>query len=181
MRTTNSVLALAVLTIACGRFAVAAEAPATFQVSEFTFKRPPAWEWIETTSAMRKAQLKVLNADKKENAEVVFYYFGQGGGGGTQANVDRWLGQFQEPKEQIKAKVEEVTVGKRKVTYVQAQGTYLNGMPGGPKTPQPNSMLLGAVLESESGNVFVKMTGPAALIQASISEFKLMVESALKK
>ena len=42
-------------------------------------------------------------------------------------------------------------------------------------------MLLGAVLESESGNVFVKMTGPAALTKASIGEFRQMVESALKK
>lgn len=181
MRTTNFVLALAVLTLAFGGLTKAAEAPATFQVSEFTFKRPPTWEWIESTSAMRKAQLKVLSADKKESAEVVFYYFGQGGGGGTQANVDRWLSQFQEPKEQIKAKVEENTVNKRKVTYVQAEGTYLSGMPGGPKTPQPNTMLLGAVLESDSGNVFVKMTGPAALTKASITEFKQMVESGLKK
>jgi len=179
MRTTNSVLALAVLTFT--GFASAAEAPATFQVSEFTFKRPPGWEWIETSSSMRKAQLKVPSPDKKENAEVVFYYFGQGGGGGTQANVDRWLGQFQEPKEQIKAKVEAVTVNNRKVTYVQAEGTYLSGMPGGAKTPQPNTILLGAVLESDSGNVFVKMTGPAALTKASIAEFKQMVESALKK
>ncbi len=181
MSTTRSVLAWAVLTLASAGFALAADAPATFQVSEFTFKRPPAWEWIETTSAMRKAQLKVQSADKKESAEMVFYYFGQGGGGGTQANVDRWLSQFQEPKEQIKAKVNEVTVNKRKVTYVQAEGTYLSGMPGGPKTPQPNTMLLGAVLESESGNVFVKMTGPVALTKASIAEFKEMVESALKK
>jgi hypothetical protein len=180
MRTTNSVLAWAVSTFACAGFALAAEAPATFQVSEFTFKRPPAWEWIETTSAMRKAQLKVPSADKKESAEVVFYYFGQGGGGGTQANVDRWLGQFQEPKEQIKAKVEGVTVNNRKVTYVQAEGTYLSGMPGGTKTPQPNSMLLGAVLESGSGNVFVKMTGPSALTKASFNEFKQMVEDALR-
>ncbi len=179
MRTTNSILALAVLTFT--GLTRAAEAPATFQVSEFTFKRPPAWEWIETTSSMRKAQLKVLSPDKKESAEVVFYYFGQGGGGGTQANVDRWLGQFQEPKDQIKAKVEEVTVNNRKVTYVQAEGTYLSGMPAGPKTPQPNTMLLGAVLESESGNVFVKMTGPAALTKGSIAEFKQMVEGALKK
>ena len=181
MRTTSWVLALAVLIIACGRLAMSAEAPATFQVSEFTFKRPPAWEWIETASAMRKAELKVPSADKKESAEVVFYFFGQGGGGGTQANVERWLSQFQEPKDQIKAKVDEVAIGKHKVTYVQAEGTYLSGMPSGPKTPQPNSMLVGAVLESSSGNVFVKMTGPAALVQTSISEFKQMVESALKK
>lgn len=181
MRTINPLLTLAVLTFVSAGIAAAAEAPPTFQVSEFTFKRPPAWEWIETTSAMRKAQLKVLSADKKESADVVFYYFGQGGGGGTQANVDRWLGQFQEPKDQIKAKVEEVTVDKHKVTYVQAEGTYLSGMPGGPKTPQPNSMLLGAVLESDKGDVFVKMTGPAALTKVSISEFKQMIEGALKK
>jgi hypothetical protein len=43
MRPTNTVLAWAVLTLAFAWFAMAAEAPATFQVSEFTFKRPPAW------------------------------------------------------------------------------------------------------------------------------------------
>jgi hypothetical protein len=180
MRTTNCFLALA-FSFAAVRLALAAEAPTTFQVSEFTFKRPPAWEWIDTTSTMRKAQLKVLSADKKESAEVVFYYFGQGGGGGTQANIDRWLSQFQEPKDKINAKVDEVTVAKRKITYVQAEGTYLSGMPGGPKTPQPNTMLLGAILESESGNVFVKLTGPAALTKASVGDFKQMLEGALKK
>ena len=181
MRTPNSAFALALLTFAFARFALAAEAPTSFQVSEFTFKRPPAWEWIETTSSMRKAQLKVPGADKKESADVVFYYFGQGGGGGTQANIDRWLGQFEEPKDKINAKVEEVTVEKRKVTYVRGEGTYLSGMPGGSKTPQPNSMLLGAILESDRGDVFVKMTGPATLTKASINQFKQMVEGALKK
>ena len=158
-----------------------ADAPATFKVSEFTFKRPANWEWVETASAMRKAQLKVNSADKKENAEVVFYYFGESGGGGTKANIDRWLGQFQEPRDKIKAKVEEVTVEKRKITYVQAEGTYMSGTPGGPKTARPNSMLLGAILESDSGNVFVKMTGPVTLVKACADEFKKMVESALKK
>jgi hypothetical protein len=42
-------------------------------------------------------------------------------------------------------------------------------------------MLLGAVLENERGNVFVRMTGPAALTKASITGFKQMVESALKE
>src|SRR3989441_9591655 len=122
----------------------AAEAPGTFKVGEFTFTRPEGWEWVETTSSMRKAQLKVPGPDGKQSAEVVFFYFGPGNGGGTQANVERWLGQFQEPKEKINSKVEEATVNKRKVTYVQAEGTYLSGMPGGPRTPQLNSMLLGA-------------------------------------
>ena len=160
--------------------APAAEAPKTFKAGEFTFTRPEGWEWVETTSSMRKAQLKVPGPDGKQSAEVVFFYFGPGNGGGTQANVERWLGQFQEPKEKINSKVEEATVNKRKVTYVQAEGTYLSGMPGGPRTPQLNSMLLGAILEHDQGNVFIKMTGPMELVKASKGAFKQMVEGALK-
>ncbi len=160
--------------------ASAADAPATFKVGEFTYTRPASWEWVETTSSMRKAQLKISDKDKKESAEVVFFHFGESNGGGTKANVDRWLGQFQEPKDQINAKVEDVTVGKRKVTYVQAEGTYLSGMPGGPKTAQPNAMMLGAIAESEQGSVFIKLTGPAKLATAAKDEFRKMVEGAMK-
>src|SRR6266704_5836837 len=82
--------------------APAAEAPGKFQVGEFTFTRPSGWDWVDVSaSPMRKAQLKINAPDKNESAEVVFFYFGEGGAGGTKANVDRWLGQFQEPKEKL--------------------------------------------------------------------------------
>lgn len=158
----------------------AAEAPKTFKVGEFTFSRPPGWEWVEPTSSMRKAQLKVPDAARKQSAEVIFFYFGEGNGGGTKANVDRWLGQFQEPKDKINSKVEEVTVGKRRVTYVQAEGTYMSGMPGGAKTAEPGSMLMGAIIESEQGNVFIRLTGPVTVAKASKDDFRKMVEGALK-
>lgn len=160
--------------------AVSAEAPSSFKVGEFSFARPTDWQWVETTSSMRKAQLKVVGADKKENAEVVFFYFGEGGGGGTQANIDRWLAQFEEPKEKLNSKVEQVTVGQRKVSYVQAQGTYLSGMPGAAKTPQPNTMLMGAILESDQGNVFIRLTGPLNLAMKSQPAFRRMVEGAMR-
>jgi hypothetical protein len=156
--------------------ALGAEAPATFKVGEFSFKRPASWEWVESSSPMRKAQLKIADAAQKESAEVVFFYFGEGGGGGTKANVDRWLGLFQEPREKLQSKVEEVAVNQRKITYVQAQGTYMSGMPGGAKTPQPNTMLLGAILESPAGSVFVRLTGPLKLSTASQAAFRKMVE-----
>src|SRR5580765_8580689 len=88
----------------------AADASATFKVSEFTFTRPAKWEWVESTSQMRKAELKVVDEKTKAKAEIVFYHFGQGGAGGIQANVDRWLGQFVEPRDKINAKSEESTV-----------------------------------------------------------------------
>src|SRR5437867_12637757 len=84
-----------------------ADSPATFKVSEFTFTRPAGWEWVDVTSPMRKAQLKVVDAKTKASADVIFFHFGSGSGGGTKANVDRWLGQFQETREKINAKIEE--------------------------------------------------------------------------
>jgi hypothetical protein len=173
----NSILplfALAVTLIAPQ--ATAADAPADFKVGEFTFARPSAWEWVESTSSMRKAQLKIAGTGQ-ESAEVVFFFFGAGGGGGTQANIDRWLGQFKEPREQLKSKTETATVSGRKVSFVQAEGTYLSGMPGGPKTPQSNTMLLGAILESDEGNVFIRVTGPAKLVKDSQPVFRKMIDT----
>jgi hypothetical protein len=158
----------------------AAEGPTTFKAGEFTFQRPSDWAWVETASSMRKAQLKITGQDAKQIGEVVFFFFGEGGGGGTQANIDRWLGQFEQPKAELHSKVEEVTVNKRKVTYVRVEGTYLSGMPGGPKTPQPNSTLIGAILESEQGNVFVRLTGPAPLARAADESFRKMVSGSLQ-
>jgi hypothetical protein len=158
-----------------------AEEHATFPAGEFTFTRPANWEWVESTSKMRKAQLKVTDAASKASADVVFYYFGTNGAGGVQANVDRWLKQFAEPADKINSKVEHTTVGKTKLTYVQAEGTYNSGMPGGPTTPMPDTALIGAILESEQGNVYVRMTGPKDFVKSSVAEFKKMVESGAKK
>ena len=144
------------------------------------FTRPAGWEWVEVTSSMRKAQLKVADTKTKTSAEVIFFHFGPGPAGGTKANVDRWLGQFQEPRDKINAKTEDVTVGKHKVTYVQAEGTYKSGMPGGPQTPMPDYALIGAIIEASEGSVFVRLTGPKTLAQASLADFKKMVEGALK-
>ena len=154
-----------------------AEPPKNFTVGEFTFTRPANWESVEVTSSMRKAQLKAPGADKSQSAEVVFFHFGEGNGGGTKANVDRWLGQFEEKSN---PKVEDVTVNKRRVTYVEVEGTYMSGMPGGPRTPQPKSMLQGAIIESTAENVFVKMTGPTATVKGAKEAFKKMVEAPLK-
>lgn len=155
----------------------AAEGPETFDVAGLKFKRPAKWEWIEPSSSMRKAQMKVTEG--KDSAEVVFFFFG-GNGGGTQANIQRWLGQFVEPRDEKNTKVEEKTVGGIKVTYVHAEGTYQSGMPGGPKTPLANHMLVGAIVEAKEGFIFIRLTGPKELASKSEKDFHAMVESGLK-
>ena len=164
--------ALAAMLVALPLFA----ANETFKVSDLTFNRPSAWEWVESTSTMRAAQLLVPGGAGKDGVEVIFYYFGPGGGGGTQANVERWYGQFNDRKNE---KSESSTVGKIKVTYVKAEGTYQSGMPGGAKTPKTNYALLGAIIEAANGAIFVKATGPVAGTKSAESEFRKMVESGL--
>ena len=129
---------------------------------------------------MRAAQFKVPDAKFPEGGEVVFFYFGGGGAGGTQANVNRWFGQFVEPREEIKARTEEATIGKTKVTYVQAQGTYKSGPPGGVPKLMKDYALMGAVVEGGEGSIFVKLTGPIPVTQGATADFKKMVESGLK-
>lgn len=155
---------------------------ATFKVGDVTFTRPDKWESVTVESPMRAAQFKVTDADGKTSAEVAFFQFGPGQGGDVQANVDRWLGQFAEPKDQLKSKVDNVTIGKTKVTYVSAEGTYRNGMPGGPTAAMTDYGLMGAIIGNDGDNkIFIKMTGPKGLVKSATDDFKKMVESGLKK
>lgn len=155
----------------------AADAPASFKVSELSFDRPKTWDWVPTQSAMRKAQLKVPNP-AGEAGEVVFFHFGAGAGGDTQANIERWFRQFQGTKTEIKARTEDGKAGSAKVTYVFAEGTYMSGMPGQAQTPKPGMALAGAIVEDPAGSVFVKYTGPKPLVHGTLSDFKQLVESA---
>jgi hypothetical protein len=150
----------------------AADAPREFTVGGFIFTQPAGWEWIEPASALRKAELRVVRG--KEQADVVFFYFGVGEGGSPQANIDRWLGQFAEPRP--KGSVETKEIAGVKVTFVEASGTYQSGMPGGDKTPLADHALLGAILEGPQGSVFVKLTAPKALAAPLQKPFRALVE-----
>lgn len=146
-----------------------AEDPMKFPVGAFEFQRPATWAWVPVSSPMRKAQLKVPGTTADSSADITFFHFGPGGGGGTQANIQRWLGQFQAAEGA--SKIEPQEIAGAKVTLVSTEGTYSSGMPGGPTTPLTGQALLGAIIESTEGDVFVKMTGPAALVKDSRKPF----------
>jgi hypothetical protein len=164
------------LSLLCALATTIFAADDTFKAGGLTFQKPASFK-SKPASGMRAAQLE-FTADGK-TAEAVFFAFG-GGAGGVQANVDRWLGQFEEPKDKLNSKVEKKKVGEKEITYVEAEGTYKSGMPGGPTTPKPGTKLLGAILEGPEGNVFARMTGPAATVKAAEADFRKMIESASK-
>jgi hypothetical protein len=165
-----SLLAAAVLAAATAL----AEDPATFEVGGFTFKRPADWGWVQVNSPMRKAQLKVPGGEQP--GDVVFFHFGPGGGD-AKANVDRWFKQFSGAPAGAE-KTEEQTYGKTKVTYAETEGTFASGMPGGPSSALQNYALVGAILDGPEGAVFVKLTGPKALVKASHEKFVDFVKDA---
>lgn len=146
---------------------------AEFKVAGMTFDAPKEFVSVKPSSFMRKAQLKV-GVDAGEG-EIVFFHFGAGAAGGVQANVDRWFGQFIEPKEEIKAKTEKGKAGEIAVTFVTAEGTFKSGPPRGPVVEKKGYALLGAIVEGKQGAIFVKFTGPKATVTAQSAAFKKMI------
>lgn len=156
-----------------------ADAPATFDVGSLKFTRPADWQWVEVTSPMRKAQLKVPGASADQAADITFFHFGAGGGGDVESNAKRWLGQFKSAEGA--SKVEPQELGGTKVTLVTTEGSFSSGMPGGPTTAIENAALLGAIIEAADGNVFVKMTGPTPLVKSSRAKFLEFITAAITK
>ena len=179
MNAARLLFATCLLMILAAPAASRAADPATFKVSAFTFKRPAAWKWVSVgNNSMRKAQLRV-EGEGGQSADVVFFTFGTGQGGGVEANISRWVGQFdQGDGKAVKPVEEKAEIKGTKVTRVRVDsGTFNSGMPGGPTTPQTDYGLYGAILESSEGDVFVKLTGPAALVRAAAADFEAMIQS----
>ncbi|MEM7385678.1 MAG: hypothetical protein AAF514_12100, partial [Verrucomicrobiota bacterium] len=143
----------------------------TFEVVGLTFKTPKGWVSEKPSSSMRKAQLVVPGKKKGQEAEVVYFYFGPGQGGTVQANVDRWFGQFKEPKDQLEARTTKETVNKTNVTFVRAKGTFMSGPPFGQKVPKPGYAMLAAIVETDKGPIFIKMTGPENTVIGAEKDF----------
>lgn len=124
-------------------------------------------------------------AGDQEPGECAVYYFGQGQGGGVQANIDRWIGQFQQPSGKPSKDVAQTTkrtIHGLSVTTVDVSGSY-GGM-GGPMaathSSKPGYRMTAAIAEAPQGGVFFKFTGPARTVAASQTAFNKMLDS-LKK
>ncbi|HBB96939.1 MAG TPA: hypothetical protein DC054_16295 [Blastocatellia bacterium] len=144
--------------------------PSQSASGDLHFKAPNGWTTEQTSSPMRVAQYKLPKVEgDKEDASLVLYYFGATQGGTSQANIDRWISQMQQPdgsSSKDKAKTETITVNGLKVATVDVTGTYTAEMAPGSKTfhNDENYRLRAAVVETPKGNYFVKLSGPAKTI-----------------
>ena len=145
------------------------------------FEAPAGWESLPKSSMMRVAEFKLPRAEgDTEDAQVAVYNFGSMMGGSVEANIARWLGQF-DPKEGepsiVKPKDEKADP---KITIVDVTGTYVaETRPGsGEKLNKPGWRMIAAVVESKEGTYYVKAVGPKASIAKNADAIKAYAASA---
>src|SRR5665213_1722504 len=116
---------------------------------------PPTWKIVPNPSTMRLATYRIPRAEgdtQDTDLSVVQ------AGGTTDANIDRWLGQFdQAGKDTRTVKV----IHGMKITVVEVQGAYLGGGMTADNKPvsNPGWALLAAIVETPGTPTFFKMVG----------------------
>ncbi len=136
-------------------------------------RRPPK-------TSMRAAE---YGLEGEPQVELGVFYFGVDQGGSIDANITRWLGQFQQPDGSdtaSKAKRESETFNTVPVTTIEVTGSFAGGM-AMPGAPAPgaiaDAMLLGAIASGPQGPVFFKLTGPRAAVERARDGFRALLES----
>jgi len=137
-----------------------------------TYTTPEGWSEGET-SPMRD-----INLSFGEQGEGECYVARlPGTGGGLVANVNRWRSQMgADPlsDEEVAALPRRSLFGQQAV-YIEIDGDYTPGM--GTQDTFEDYRLLGLILASDAGAVFVKMTGPRELVAANEEAFDTFTSS----
>jgi hypothetical protein len=149
---------------------------------------PPAG-WISETpaSSSRRAQYKLPHvAGDPEDAEMVVFYF-QGGGGTPQANVERWIAQFQTADRKSRRSnthVKHRIIHGLPATTLDVKGTYDNSTmisTQGQTSPKEHFRMLAAVIETAAGPWFFKLTGPEKTVEKWRPSFEQFLDSVEQK
>ncbi|MCO6453774.1 MAG: hypothetical protein J5I93_00525 [Pirellulaceae bacterium] len=132
---------------------------------------PKSWKAVKSPSEFRAAQAQIPPAaEGGEGAELVVFYFGGGATGGIQANVNRWLGQFQEAGRTVAMRRGKGAQGE--YIWVDVAGTWKkpDGPPFAQKTiDKPDSRVINVIAmvdqDGQKEYYFLKLSGPAKLVQ----------------
>lgn len=135
---------------------------------------PESWKAKPQVREPRVAELAIPPAgEDKEPGEYVVFYFGEQGAGGVKANIERWIGQFEEKGREQKIVTGECPAGK--YTLVELSGVYNKsiGPPvAGQKKRLPDWKVYNVLLEAKSGHYFLKLDGPAKTVDAISDDFR---------
>lgn len=153
------------------RFGVSAPRSSASQEATFHWTTPEGWDTRPST------QYRLANFVFGPNGEGECYLSVlSGGGGGVPANANRWRGQLgladytQEEFGQLARK----TVLGQEAVYVEFDGLF-TGM--GEADAQEDYRLMGVLLVYEGQGIYVKMVGPAELLEGEGANFDVFLDS----
>lgn len=163
------------LTLTAFAFAPTAQGTLAFDAPDGWTTRPPA-------SSMRTAEFVLPKAGgDAEDGELIVYFFG-GTGGSVEANIDRWIGQMQQPDgrpSRDAARRAERTVNGLAVTLLDISGTYVaETRPGAAERHnKPGYRMRAAVVTTPRGPYFIKAVAPARTMERWAGAFESFVSS----
>lgn len=143
----------------------------TVAAKDLKLQVPASWKEVKTTSQFRAAQFAIAGKDAKdEEAELVVYHFG-GPTGGVNANIARWVGQFEEKGRNVKLLQGKSKQGEYYLADISGTWKKPDGPPFARKTiDKPGSRVIGVVLITGEGEkqdyYFLKLAGPDALVKS---------------
>lgn len=141
-------------------------------------KLPEGWRAEPPASPMRLAQVRIpASAGDAEDGVIAISM----AGGGLEANLQRWYGQVSQPDGGDSSKaahLESFKVGANNVTLVDVAGSINTSMPGGPQQPPKSAFrLIGGIMETPEGLVFLKGVGPAKTMGDNRDKFVEFLKS----
>ena len=167
----NFLRAAAFVTTAIVCAAVVAEETTDLTIDKLKFSIPKSWKKGDVAKPLRLADFSIPAAEgDRESAELVI----SGPFGGTvDANVQRWIDQFEGNGRAVK-----LTKGKApqgEYIFAEISGTYKK--PDGPpilrkSVAAPGYRMQGVILTNSGGNYFFKLTGPDKTVAAQADAFR---------
>ncbi|MBN9167123.1 MAG: hypothetical protein BGO98_46400 [Myxococcales bacterium 68-20] len=147
---------------------------AAAQETSLSWTTPARWESMPNPSSMRLATYRVPRAaGDAADADVSVSQ----AGGAVDANIDRWIGQF-EGDAAKNAKRTTRKVAGLDVAIVEVEGTYSGGMGMGKNDgPAKDWGLLGAIVATPGMPHFFKITGPARTVRAARPELDALLST----
>jgi hypothetical protein len=140
---------------------------------------PESWKKKMPRTRIVEHEYEVPAVEGDENAGRMTV---MGAGGSIEANIDRWVAQFD--LKGSKPKKEETKIAGQKVYLVDISGTYKDTPPGaGPFSGakpilRPDYRMLAAIISTEKeGNHFIKFYGPKKTVAENEDAFKKMLDS----
>ncbi len=159
----------------CPSTVMAAEQDLTFAVADGNISMKGPADWVRQKPLVRMIEAEFsIAAEQGDPADGRCTVMGAGGS--VQANIDRWVAQFDDPERKTTEKKE---IGGQQVYLVDLAGTYKDQRgPFAPAVLRENYRVLGAIIETQNyGLYFVKFYGPQATISAQEEAFHEMLNS----